>query len=101
VSQDCDLCGDQGPLVLQSRCHFTAPLHLERDGNVLIVRCYLPSCRREVARFTIAGEEAAFRAGYEAGHEDGYNEAGLDEGYRMPKEPFGVDESLARWKATT
>jgi hypothetical protein len=53
-SPSCDLCGDQGPLVLMSRCHFTAPLRVERNGESLILRCYLPECGREVARFKLA-----------------------------------------------
>lgn len=53
----CELCGDQGPLVLRSRCHFTAPLAVERDGGVLIIRCYVPSCRREVARYLLAPDQ--------------------------------------------
>lgn len=51
--QDCDLCGDQGPLLLKAKCHLTAPLAVTLDGDVLIVRCYLPACGREVARFNI------------------------------------------------
>lgn len=49
----CDLCGDQGPLLLHARCHLTAPLQIEMDGDELIIRCYVPDCRREVARFKI------------------------------------------------
>ncbi len=49
----CDLCGDQGPLVLHARCHLTAPLAVELNGDELILRCYLPTCRREVGRFRI------------------------------------------------
>lgn len=49
----CDLCGDQGPLLLKARCHLTAPLQVELDGDIMIIRCYLPTCRREVARFKI------------------------------------------------
>lgn len=49
----CDLCSDQGPLVLRARCHITAPLHVSRHGDVLILSCYLRDCRREVARFQV------------------------------------------------
>ena len=49
----CDLCSDQGPLLLHSRCHLTAPLQVTLDGDMLIVRCYLPTCQREVARYQI------------------------------------------------
>lgn len=52
----CDLCGDQGPLLLHARCHLTAPLAAEINGDVLILRCYLPECGREVARFKVARE---------------------------------------------
>lgn len=50
----CEFCGDQGPLILHSRCHLTAPLQASLEGDVLILRCYLPDCMREVARFRIA-----------------------------------------------
>jgi hypothetical protein len=49
----CELCSDQGPLHLHSRCHLTAPLAVELDGDTLIIRCYLPTCGREVARFKV------------------------------------------------
>ena len=49
----CDVCGDQGPLLLRARCHLTAPLLVTLDGNTLILQCYLPDCRREVARFEV------------------------------------------------
>ncbi len=49
----CDLCSDQGPLFLHARCHLTAPLEVELNGDELILRCYLPTCRREVGRFRI------------------------------------------------
>lgn len=51
--QGCELCSDQGPLLLQSRCHMTAPLQVTLDGDMMIVSCYVPSCRREVARFHV------------------------------------------------
>jgi hypothetical protein len=50
---ECEMCGDQGPLLLHARCHMTAPLKAELDGDTLILRCYLPSCNREVTRFKI------------------------------------------------
>lgn len=49
----CDLCGDQGPLLLHAKCHLTAPLKVTLDGDTLIVACYLPECGREVARFKV------------------------------------------------
>jgi hypothetical protein len=49
----CELCGDQGPLLLHARCHLTAPLLAELDGDLLVLRCYVPGCRREVARFRV------------------------------------------------
>ena len=49
----CDLCGDQGPLLLRARCHLTAPLQVTLDGDELILRCYVPECSREVARFRV------------------------------------------------
>jgi hypothetical protein len=50
----CDLCGDQGPLLLKSRCHLTAPLQAVLEGETLILSCYLPECGKEVARFQVA-----------------------------------------------
>jgi hypothetical protein len=49
----CDLCGDQGPLFLHARCHLTAPLQVSLEDDVLIIRCYVPECNREVARFKV------------------------------------------------
>jgi len=54
--KSCKLCGDQGPLLLRARCHLTAPLAIELDGDTLIVRCYVPECGQEVARFKIVRE---------------------------------------------
>ncbi len=55
--QECELCGDQGPLLLKARCHFTAPLAVTLEGDTLILRCYIPECSREVARFKIVREQ--------------------------------------------
>lgn len=49
----CDLCDDQGPLFMRARCHLTAPLQVTLDGDVLILRCYVPECSREVARYPV------------------------------------------------
>lgn len=49
----CDLCADQGPLLLRAQCHLTAPLQVSLEGKMLIVRCYVPECAREVARFMV------------------------------------------------
>lgn len=53
VNAQCDLCGDQGPLFLHAKCHLTAPLEALLEGDLLILRCYLPDCGREVARFRV------------------------------------------------
>lgn len=51
----CDLCGDQPEtLHLHARCHLTAPLSAELAGGVLTLRCYVPDCRRVVARLRVA-----------------------------------------------
>lgn len=52
-AEGCDLCGDQGPLLLRARCHLTAPLAVSLEGETLIVRCYVPNCGREVVRFEV------------------------------------------------
>lgn len=52
----CELCSDNSipeVLVLNGRCHMTAPLQATLEGNVLILRCYIPECRREVGRFIV------------------------------------------------
>lgn len=54
MTDACDLCGDvDGRLFLQARCHPSAPLRAVKDGAVLILRCYVPECDREVARFDL------------------------------------------------
>lgn len=53
----CDLCGGTERVVLNSACHFMAPLKAEVEGDTLILRCYIPDCQREVARFKIVREE--------------------------------------------
>lgn len=52
----CELCGDNEVpevLVVHGRCHMTAPLQATLEGNVLILCCYIPECRREIGRFTV------------------------------------------------
>lgn len=49
----CEMCDDQGPLLLRARCHLTAPLSAELDDDTLVLRCYVPDCAKEVARFKI------------------------------------------------
>lgn len=51
----CDLCEDQTKLTLSARCHLTAPLQVSVEDGVMILRCYLPDCQREVARYTVLG----------------------------------------------
>jgi hypothetical protein len=56
----CDLCGDtDGRLFLQARCHPTAPLRAIKEGRILILRCYVPTCDREVVRLKLAEEDVA------------------------------------------
>ena len=53
--EPCDLCGDiTASQFLHARCHPTAPLRAIKEGNVLILRCYVPTCDREVIRLTLA-----------------------------------------------
>lgn len=50
----CDLCGDQPEILwLHQRCHLSAPLQASLEGDVLTLSCYVPDCRRVVARFKI------------------------------------------------
>jgi hypothetical protein len=58
ASNACALCGDaDGTLFLHARCHLTAPLLARKDGEWLILSCYLPACGREVARLKLAPPE--------------------------------------------
>lgn len=51
----CDLCDDnRGPMYLHGRCHMTAPLEASLEGDILTLRCYVPECRRIVARMRVA-----------------------------------------------
>lgn len=53
MSKGCELCGDF-PVTLLARCHPTAPLRAEMpEDGLLVLRCYVPECNREVARFII------------------------------------------------
>jgi hypothetical protein len=53
--EGCDLCGDvSAAMFLHARCHPAAPLMVRKEGTTLILTCYVPSCAREVARFTLA-----------------------------------------------
>jgi hypothetical protein len=55
MPEACDLCGDaDGALFLHARCHPTAPLRARKEGDVLILSCYLPTCGREVVRLHLA-----------------------------------------------
>jgi hypothetical protein len=56
----CDLCGDvTAAMFLHARCHPTAPLIVRKEGRVLILSCYLPTCGREVVRLLLADEQEA------------------------------------------
>lgn len=57
TNEGCELCGDW-PVLLSPRCHLNAPLKAEmEDEKTLILRCYVPECGREVARFNLAEEK--------------------------------------------
>ncbi len=47
---NCDLCEGDGPVRLFAKCHLGGPLMLTIEGEEIIVRCYVPECRREVVR---------------------------------------------------
>lgn len=54
VKVQCGLCDESNVLQLRTKCHLSAPLKVELvDQKTLILRCYVPDCSREVARFTI------------------------------------------------
>ena len=51
----CELCGDtDSTMFLLARCHPTAPLLARKEGKILILSCYVPTCGREVARLQLA-----------------------------------------------
>lgn len=53
-----ELCGDaEGALFLHAHCHPTTPLRARTEGDVLILSCAQPTCRRDVARVHLAPEE--------------------------------------------
>ena len=62
LESGCELCGDF-PARLHSKCHPSAPLRMElATPTLLIVRCYVPTCNREVAKFVLLAEETAASA---------------------------------------
>ena len=52
----CDLCNEPA-LHIHSRCHITAPLRVEIEGNELKLYCYLPECNRHIATYRIESNE--------------------------------------------
>jgi hypothetical protein len=56
--ESCEFCGDVTQAIfLLARCHPTAPLMAKKEGDVLILLCYIPECAREVARFNLVKED--------------------------------------------
>lgn len=54
--KSCELCGEVNEqMFLAARCHPSAPLMAIKHESVLILKCYLPECGREVVRFNLAG----------------------------------------------
>lgn len=49
----CELCGNATSLSLHPKCHGNAPLHATLEGDELVLRCYVPTCFREVARHNV------------------------------------------------
>lgn len=55
ATSGCELCGDvSAPMFLHARCHPAAPLIARKEGDTLILSCYLPNCAREVVRLKLA-----------------------------------------------
>ena len=94
TTQECDLCGDQGPLLLHAVCHLTAPLRVTRDGDLLVVSCYVPSCGREVARFRLAPDAGGPPYTFRVVETDNF-------GRDYPNESFAVTHGLSRERAQT
>ncbi len=57
-SLGCDLCqgqdGKPEAIYLHGLCHMTAPCEASIEDGHLVLRCYVPDCRREIARFEIS-----------------------------------------------
>lgn len=56
-SLGCDLCQDEDgkpqAIFIHGRCHMSAPSWVSIEDGHLVVRCYVPDCQREIARFEI------------------------------------------------
>lgn len=53
LGAECDLCENEGPMFLHARCHMTAPLQASIEGDILTLRCYIPTCARVVSRMKV------------------------------------------------
>lgn len=59
MERKCEFCDEvNGEMFLHAKCHIAAPLEVSVVDGWLIIRCYLPDCGKEVARFKLANEEA-------------------------------------------
>lgn len=47
----CEVCGDEGSLYLQSRCHPNSPMRVVLSGHVLTAECAY--CSKVVSRFVV------------------------------------------------
>ena len=47
---NCELCEGEGPTRLYAKCHIGGPLMVTIEAQELVVRCYVPECRRAVLR---------------------------------------------------
>lgn len=56
----CDLCSDNNGipeiLYMHGRCHMTAPLQASIENGILTLSCYIPECRRVIAKFKVESQ---------------------------------------------
>jgi hypothetical protein len=72
LANGCELCGDQPEILhLHARCHLTAPLRAELEGDTITLFCYLPECNRKVAAFKLANNAALAQKSPEAAGSEG------------------------------
>ena len=92
TNEQCDLCSSADPLHLHAKCHNNAPLHATLEGGEIVLRCYVPSCLREVARYRIyQGFPEKFAMQNAIGNQ-------AAEIARLQAELAAVREDAGRWK---
>lgn len=63
VKPKCEFCEElkgmpQDQMYIHAKCHMHAPLHAELVEDTLILRCYMPECRRIVVTYHVIKQVA-------------------------------------------